>query len=139
MLFLEHFINENNFAIETFDFVTEINTFSKNSLIQHIEHSETLKKNSIYIEFFAFFAFDFNIDIDFEIYTINSITYSNIHSFALFLSFSSSISSITLQIIKTTTNYKRKQSSTCSVERIDKNDKKINAKIYHTISNYERK
>ena len=144
--FLENFTNENNFAIETFDFVIEIDTSSKNSLIQHIEHSKTLKKNSIYIELFALSAFDFNIDIDFEIYIIYSIisaiTYSSTHShasFSSFSSFSSFISSITLQVDETISYHEKKQSSTCFVERIDEYDKEIIAKIYHAISNYEKK
>ena len=80
--FLEHLINENDFVIETFDFDIELNSSSKNSSIQHIENSETMKKifvsvfdfafDSIYIyELFAFSVFDFSIDIDFDIYTID--------------------------------------------------------------------
>ena len=68
----KHFINENDFVIEIFDFDIELNSFSKNSLIQHIENSKTMKKNSIHIyEFFAFSIFDFNIDIDFNFYSID--------------------------------------------------------------------
>ena len=78
----EHFISENDFATQIFDSDIEIDAFSKNSLIQHIENSKTLKKNSIYIyELFAFSVFDFNIDIDFDIYTIDtSIIQSSITS-----------------------------------------------------------
>ena len=84
--FLEHLIHKNDFIIETFDFDIALNVFSKNSSIQHIENSETIKKNSIYIyELFALFVFDFSIDIDFEIYTTDSvileITYSIIQFF----------------------------------------------------------
>ena len=69
---LKHFMNMNDFAIEIFDFGIAMNAFSKNSSIQHIENSETLEKDSIYTyELFALFAFDFSIDIDFEIYTMD--------------------------------------------------------------------
>ena len=72
MLFHEHFIHENDFVIEIFDFDIALNVFSKISLIQHIENLKTIKKNSICIyEFFVFFVFDQIIDIDFEIYTID--------------------------------------------------------------------
>ena len=142
----EHFINENSSAIETFDFDIKINTFCKNSLIQHIENAKTLKIDSIY-ELFAFFIFDFSIDIDFEIYTIDLVTYSNIQSF------SSSISSITLQVIEATSNYEKKQFSTCFVDHATScykkkqfstcfvewtTSKKNRKNVYHTISNYER-
>ena len=69
---LEHLINENDVVTETFDSVTEISAHSRNSLIQQIENSKTLKKNSIYIyEIFALSIFDLNIDIDFDLYIIN--------------------------------------------------------------------
>ena len=78
MSFFKHFMNMNDSVIETFDFDIVMNAFSKNSSIQHIENSKTLKKNSIYIfyELFAFSVFDFNIDIDFQIYTIDIETFS---------------------------------------------------------------
>ena len=80
MSFFEYFINENDFAIEIFDFDIALNASSKISLIQHIENLKTLKKNSIYIyEFSALFVFDFSIDIDFEIYTIDSIIITSIN------------------------------------------------------------
>ena len=81
---LEYLINENDFAIETFDFVTELDAYAKNPLIQHTENSETMKKtsNSIYIyELSALSVFDLNIDINFEIYTIDSVViYSTIQA-----------------------------------------------------------
>ena len=106
MSFLEYFINENNFVIEIFNFDIKLRAFSKNSSLQHIENSKTLKKNYVY-DFFAFFVFEFNIDIDFEIYTIDSkIIYSNIQFLiTLFISF---ISSITLQINEKISNYEKK-------------------------------
>ena len=70
----KHFMNMNDFAIEIFDSDIVLNAISKNSSIQQIENSETMKKtsDSIYIyEFFAFFIFDLSIDIDFEIYIID--------------------------------------------------------------------
>ena len=131
MFFLEYFINENNFDIEVFYFAIEIITSSKNSSIQQIEHSETLKKNSIYIELFAFSVFDFNIDIDFEIYTIDSTIIYSSTQFSI-ASFSSFISSITIQIVETITNYEKKQficfaNSSTTLQVIEKT------------SNYERK
>ena len=131
MFFLDYFINENISDIEIFNFVIEIITFSKNLSIHQIEHSKTLKKISIYIEFFAFFAFDFNIDIDFKIYTIDSaIIYSNIQfSIALFSSF---ISSITIQIVDTITNYEKKKQFICFV------NSSITLQIIEKISNYEK-
>ena len=141
MLFLEHFKNKNNSVIETFDSAIEIVAFSKNSSLLHIENLKTLKKNSIYVyELFAFFAFDFNIDIDFEIYTIDSeIIYSSTQS-----SFTSFISSITLQVVDcyTISNYKRKQFSTCFADYTTTNyEKKQSSTCFDDcmISNYEKK
>ena len=74
---LKYFMNMNDFAIETFDFDITLNAHSKNSSMQHIDDSKTLKKtfDSIYIyELSALLVFDFKIAIDFEIYTVNSIT-----------------------------------------------------------------
>ena len=69
---LEHLINENDFAIETFDIDIEMNASLKNSLIQKIENFEISKKNSIYIyELFALSIFNLNIDIDFDFYIID--------------------------------------------------------------------
>ena len=70
----EHLIHENDSAIETFDSDTDLDVSAKNLLIQHIENPKTMKKtsDSIYIyELFALSVFDFSIDIDFEIYTID--------------------------------------------------------------------
>ena len=81
---LEHFTKQNNFVIETFDSDIELDAYSKNQLIQHIENLKTLKKNSIYIyKLFALFVFDLIIDIDFEIYTIDieTIIQTSIASF----------------------------------------------------------
>ena len=72
MLSHEHLIHEDDFATETFDSDSELDVSAKNPLIQHIENLKTLKKNSIYIyELSALSAFDFSIDIDVEIYTID--------------------------------------------------------------------
>ena len=71
----EHFINENDSIIEIFDSDTRIDASSKNFSIQHIENSETKKKisDSIYIyELFVLSVFDLSIDIDFDIYTIDT-------------------------------------------------------------------
>ena len=88
MSFFKYFMNMNNFVIEIFDSDIAMNAFLKNSSIQQIENSKTMKKifvsifidfvsDSIYIyEFFALFIFDFNIDIDFEIYTIDIESFS---------------------------------------------------------------
>ena len=89
MSFFKHFMNMNDFAIETFDFDIAINAFLKNSSSQQIENSETMMTISISIfidfisdliyifyELFAFFVFDFNIDIDFKIYTIDIESFS---------------------------------------------------------------
>ena len=88
MSFLKHFMNMNDFVIESFDFDIAMNAISKNSSIQQIENSETTKKISVSIfidfisdsiciyELFAFFVFDHNIDIDFQIYTIDIETFS---------------------------------------------------------------
>ena len=79
---LKHLMNMNDSAIETFDFDIAMNASLKNSSSQHIANSKTMKKNSIFIyELSAFSAFDLNIDIDFEIYTIDSeITCSSTQS-----------------------------------------------------------
>ena len=142
MLSLEHLINENNSAIEAFDSVAEIDTSSKNSLIQHIENSKTLKKNSI-CELFAFFAFD-NIDIDFSVYTsdIEAIIQHFVTSLTSFTS------SIALQFIEETSDYEREQ-TICFAERttsnenrkkrIEKYDDEVITKIYHATSYYEKK
>ena len=75
---LKHFMNMNDFAIKTFDSDIAMNTSLKNSSLQHIENSKTLKKNSIHIfyELFSLSAFDLCIDIDFQIYTIDIETFS---------------------------------------------------------------
>ncbi|KAG7006066.1 hypothetical protein G7Y79_00016g040510 [Physcia stellaris] len=139
MLSLEHLINEDNSATGAFDSVTGIATFSKNPLIQHTEDSETLEKDSVYTyELPALPVFDLSIDIDFEAYTTDSVTYSSTHSSASSSPLSPSTSSITLQATEATTSYEREQSSTCSVERIDKNDREVNARVYHTTSGYGR-
>ena len=71
MSFFKHLMNMNDFDIETFDFDIAMSAFSKNSSIQHIQNSKTLKKNSIFIyEFSALSVFD-SIDIDFNAYTID--------------------------------------------------------------------
>ena len=79
MSFFKHFMNMNDSVIEIFDFDIALNAISKNSSIQQFENLKTTKKisDSICIyEFFAFFVFDFNIDIDFQIYTIDIETFS---------------------------------------------------------------
>ena len=86
---LKHLMNMNDFAIETFDFDITLDAHSKNSSTQHIENSKTSKKNSIFIyELSALFAFDLSIDIDIQIYTVDSIisklTYSIIETFVMF-------------------------------------------------------
>ena len=117
MLSLKHLINENRSATGAFDSTTAIGASSKNSSIQHIEELETLEKNSIYIyELSAFSAFDLSIDIDFEIYTINSVTYSSTHSSASSSSLSSSTSPVTMQVVEATSGYGREQFSTCSAD-----------------------
>lgn len=92
MSFSEHFINENISITEIFDYSTAINASSKNPFIQQTKHSKTMKKISesividfasdlahIFYELSAFSAFDFSLDIDFEIYIIDSkVTCSNI-------------------------------------------------------------
>ena len=85
----KHLMNINDFAIETFDFDITLNAHSKNSSTQHIENSKTLKKNSVYIyELSALLIFDLSIDIDFEVYTadsiISKITYSIIEISVMF-------------------------------------------------------
>ena len=84
MPFLKHLMDMNDLDIEIFDSGIAMNAFLKNSSIQQIENSETMKKDSTFIfyELFALSAFDFSIDIDFEIYTIaTSVIQSSVASF----------------------------------------------------------
>ena len=73
---LKCLMNMNDFAIETFDSDITLNAHSKNSSTQHIENSKTMKNisDSICIyELSALLVFDFNIVIDFEIYTVDTL------------------------------------------------------------------
>ena len=108
-LSLEHLTNEDNSATGAFDSATEIVASSKNSSIQQTEHSEALEKDSAHIELPALFAFDLSIDIDFEVYTIDSVTYSSTQSPASPSSFSSSTPPVTLQVTEATSVYGREQ------------------------------
>ena len=69
----EHLTGEDSSATQAFDPDTELGPPSKNPLIQHIEDSETLEKNPVYIyELPALPAFDLTIDIDFGTYTTDT-------------------------------------------------------------------
>ena len=132
---LENLTNEDGLVTGAFDSMTGIAAFSKNPLIQHTEDLKTWEKDSIYTyELPAFSAFDLSIDIDFEAYITDSVTYSSTQSpsppippvtlqaveetsdYGREQVTCSSDSSVTLQATEATSGYGREQSSTCSAD-----------------------
>ncbi|KAG6988491.1 hypothetical protein G7Y79_00072g097530 [Physcia stellaris] len=152
MLSLENLTNKDGLATGAFDSVTEIAVSSKNPTVHHTENTETWEKDSIYVyELPALPAFDLSIDIDFEAYTTDSVTYSSTRSPS---SPSPPTPPVTMQVTEATSDYGREQSSTCSAdyatsdygreqsstcsaELIEEYDNEAMAKVYHATSCYE--
>ena len=113
MLSLEDLSNRDGSAIEAFDPATVTGTYLKHASMQHTEHSETLEKDSAYIELPALPAFDLSIDIDFETYSVQSVT-SEVTYSSTQPPVTPSTPPVTLQATEETSVYGREQSSTCS-------------------------